>query len=90
MSVAPGEIGARFHAGLVKALLECTELLNQRTGLRRVILTGGVFQNRILLNNLWRLLESEGYGVIVPSEIPLNDGGIALGQAAALWLHEKL
>jgi hydrogenase maturation protein HypF len=85
----PGEIGARFHAGLVLALMEATVKLSQRTGLRRVVLTGGVFQNRILLANLWRELEAAGFHVIVPRDVPVNDGSISLGQAVALWLSER-
>lgn len=85
--VTPGEIGARFHATMVKTLLETSRILKQKTGLNRMILTGGVFQNRILLANLWRELANVGFEVLVPSAAPVNDGGIALGQAAALWLN---
>ncbi len=85
----PGEIGARFHATLVNTLLEVTRALSNSTGLTRIALTGGVFQNRLLLGNLWRGLEKAGFTVLVPSQIPLNDGGIALGQAVALWLAQK-
>ncbi|RJP82688.1 MAG: carbamoyltransferase HypF [Candidatus Zixiibacteriota bacterium] len=87
--LSPGEIGARFHAGLVQELARVTRRLRGRTGLNRVILTGGVFQNRVLLANLWRELDAEGMDVIVPSAAPVNDGGIALGQAAALWLKNR-
>ena len=62
--------------------------MRQRTGINRMVLTGGVFQNRILLTSVWRELEAAGIEVLVPSEVPVNDGGIALGQAAALWLKQ--
>jgi len=84
-----GGIGARFHAALTSSLLEASEILRQQTGISRMVLTGGVFQNRILLASLWRELEKGGFEVLVPSEVPVNDGGIALGQAAALWLSQK-
>jgi hydrogenase maturation protein HypF len=86
----PGVIGGKFHVGFIRALRETSEILRRKTGIKRIILTGGVFQNRILLTNLWRELEEAGFEVSVPSDIPLNDGGIALGQAAALWLHSAI
>ncbi len=88
--VHPGVIGGKFHVSLVRALREASEILRRKTGVHRMVLTGGVFQNRILLTNLWRELEEAGFEVLVPSEIPINDGGIALGQAAALWLHSAI
>ena len=86
----PGIIGGKFHAGIVRALREASEILRRKTGVNRIVLTGGVFQNRILLMNFWRELNEAGFEVSVPSAIPINDGGIALGQAAALWLHSAI
>ena len=53
---------------------------------RNVVLSGGVFMNRILLDRSMELLENEGYHVYINSQVPPNDGGIALGQ---LWLVAK-
>ena len=45
-----------------------------------MVLNGGSFQNRILLKGLWKKLEKAGFEVFLPQKVPLNDGGIALGQ----------
>ena len=45
-------------------------------------LGGGVFMNRLILEETWKRLEANGLRVLVPARIPLNDGGIAYGQAA--------
>jgi hydrogenase maturation protein HypF len=87
--ISPGEIGARFHATMVHYLLQTSLALREKTGLRRMVLSGGVFQNRLLLSHLWRELERAGFEVLVPAQAPVNDGGIALGQAAALWLRQR-
>jgi hydrogenase maturation protein HypF len=49
---------------------------------RRVILSGGVWQNEILLEGLWRALSEQKMEVLIPERAPLNDGGIAYGQLA--------
>jgi hydrogenase maturation protein HypF len=53
----------------------------QETGLRQVALSGGVFQNRLLLRLTRRQLEKAGFQVFTHHLVPTNDGGIALGQA---------
>lgn len=50
-------------------------------GLGRVVLSGGVFQNRYLLERSLRLLHAEGFETFVNRQVPCNDGGVALGQA---------
>jgi hydrogenase maturation protein HypF len=52
------------------------------TGLDRVVLSGGVFQNSLLLNSTLDCLEKEGFRVWTNEGVPPNDGGISLGQAA--------
>ncbi len=56
--------------------------IRQETGLKKVILSGGTFQNRYLLANLEPALRNSGFDVYAHSRIPSNDGGIALGQLA--------
>jgi len=58
----------------------CVSISNQ-TGISNVALTGGVFQNRQLLNMVAGLLDTRGLQVLVHRKVPCNDGGIALGQA---------
>ena len=78
---APGEISARFHFTMAKVIVECCERLRTTDGLRRVCLSGGVFQNLRLLTDAAALLRSGGFEVFVHRRVPANDGGLALGQA---------
>jgi hydrogenase maturation protein HypF len=77
--VAVGLISARFHNALVSALVEVA----RRVGERRVVLTGGCFQNRYLLERAVRELRGAGFQAYWHQRVPPNDGGIALGQAVA-------
>lgn len=79
--VPSAEIAARFHHGLVRTLCESARLLCRRHGLDRVVLSGGVFQNRTLLEGVSRGLADQGFDVLSPLQTPANDGGLSLGQA---------
>jgi hydrogenase maturation protein HypF len=78
---APGVIAARFHNGVVGLITDCCLLLRERHGLSTVALSGGVFQNLLLTHAAVAQLERHGFGVLVHSRVPCNDGGISLGQA---------
>jgi hydrogenase maturation protein HypF len=80
--VAREKIATRFHNGIADLTADGCELLRERTGLRTVALSGGVFQNLLLLQSVVDLLESRGFNVLTHSRVPCNDGGISLGQAA--------
>ncbi len=77
-----GLIAARFHNGLIVALTELMHTLAEETGISRVALSGGVMQNRLLLEGLHTRLSDAGLAVLVQRDAPANDGGLALGQAA--------
>ncbi len=82
-----GVIAARFHRGLARALCAMAVKLARRdseTGTRfdTVALSGGCFQNRILLELTVLLLEEQGFSVLTQTSVPAGDGGLALGQAA--------
>jgi hydrogenase maturation protein HypF len=79
--VAPSEISARFHGTIIRMIAELTAVLGRETALNQVAFSGGVFQNAILLSGLSQALTHSGFEVFSHSEIPTNDGGIALGQA---------
>ena len=78
--VSSPEIALSFHWALIEASLKVVERLKEKYGIRKVVLNGGSFQNRILLKALWEKLEKAGFKVFLPQKVPLNDGGIALGQ----------
>lgn len=71
---------AAFHNGMVRALVEACSAARSATGLETVALSGGTFQNVLLLDRLRRCLADEGFRVLVHHRVPPNDGGIALGQ----------
>lgn len=75
-------VSARFHNGLATVLATACARLRADTGLTTVALSGGVFQNVLLLTRLGDLLTSDGFTVLTHHAVPTNDGGISLGQAA--------
>jgi hydrogenase maturation protein HypF len=79
---ASGVISAKFHNCLAGALLEMTKRARENTRLNTVALSGGVFCNRYLTNRLVKLLKKSDFHVLFNRDVPSNDGGISLGQAA--------
>ncbi|MFH0965676.1 MAG: carbamoyltransferase HypF [Planctomycetota bacterium] len=75
-------VSARFHRGLAAGLARAAKELSARLGLKHVALSGGCMQNTTLLGMLLDALEGSGLAVSYPEQLPPNDGGIALGQAA--------
>ena len=76
-------ISNRFHATLIKLFSDLCMLIGKETGLKQVALSGGVFQNTILLTGLTQALAQRGFSVYTHHLVPANDGGICLGQALA-------
>jgi hydrogenase maturation protein HypF len=75
-------VAARFHNTLAAAIALTCRTIREETGLNRVCLSGGTFQNWKLLERALRRLRGAGFEVFLHSRVPPNDGGIALGQAA--------
>ena len=75
-----GVISAKFHNTVISIIFAAVNKVRQRTGISKVVLSGGTFQNRYLLQNTENKLIKENYQVFTPVAIPANDGGIALGQ----------
>ena len=76
--------GARWlwlFDGLAALVVDGCELLRERHGLATVALSGGAFQNLLLLGRTVAGLEARGFTVLTHSRVPCNDGGISLGQA---------
>jgi hydrogenase maturation protein HypF len=86
--VSSGIVAARFHNGVVSLLADASEAIGSDTGLRRIALSGGVFQNAYLFEHLMSALTERGFEVYSHVEVPANDACIALGQAyiAGRWL----
>ena len=82
-------IGARFHHGVAAMIGEVCGLLRDRSGLATVALSGGVFQNLLLLGTVVDLLEGRGFRVLTHSRVPPNDGGISLGQAVVAAARDR-
>ena len=76
-------ISRRFHTTLVHLFTDLCSHLRRQTDLDRVVLSGGTFQNAILLEELSRSLAKSGFAVYTHRLVPPNDGGISLGQAVA-------
>ncbi|MBA7596346.1 Carbamoyltransferase HypF [subsurface metagenome] len=74
-------ISARFHHTMARMVADICHRIAAERGIRTVALSGGVFQNRLLLRLAADLLEREGFVVLTHSLVPTNDGGISLGQA---------
>jgi len=77
-----GVIAARFHRGFGRVVAQLGERLAREHAITKVALTGGVFQNAILLDQVQTRLSRSGLTVLTHRDVPPNDGGIALGQAA--------
>jgi len=78
----PGEVIAKkFHNTIEDIVVEAALVLKEETGISHVALSGGVFQNAILLENTFHKLQEKGFIPLIHQIVPSNDGGISLGQA---------
>lgn len=75
------EIAATFHNTMSEMILAMVRAAFHRTGVRRVALSGGVFQNALLEDAAAAALSRSGFDVLLHTAVPCNDGGLALGQA---------
>jgi hydrogenase maturation protein HypF len=88
--VPPAVIAARFHNGVAAVVAAACLRIRERRALTTVALSGGVFQNMLLLNQVVTRLESRGFTVLTHSRVPCNDGGISLGQAVIAAARDRL
>lgn len=75
-------VSGGFHQAVINFSVDICEVLRVENGISKVALSGGVFQNRLLLEGMAGRLEEKGFTVYTHGRVPANDGGIALGQAA--------
>jgi len=86
-------MAARFHKGLANAICAMVNICSQTSDSQRayhtVALSGGVFQNKVLFELVHQKLSREGFTVLSHHEVPMNDGGLALGQAVVAAAHSS-
>jgi hydrogenase maturation protein HypF len=78
---ATGEISSRFHRTMAEVVAAGCERIREAGGTTAVALSGGTFQNMLLLEQVVRFLEEKGFEIYRHHRVPANDGGLALGQA---------
>ncbi len=76
-----GSISLKFHNTLVAAFTKATFRVSKETGIKKIVLSGGVFNNDIILNQMIRIFQENNYKVYTHTKVPTGDGGICLGQA---------
>jgi hydrogenase maturation protein HypF len=75
-----GLMAAKFHNTVGDIIVNRVREISRECGIRTVVLSGGTFQNRYLSHRVESILEDDRFKVLIPLQIPANDGGIALGQ----------
>jgi hydrogenase maturation protein HypF len=88
-NISKAIIAARFHNTIAQMILEVCQGISAKTSIKKVALSGGVFQNRLLLRIAIALLESKGFEVYTHRQVPCNDGGISLGQVVIANFYEE-
>ncbi len=73
-------ISTKFHNTIISVIFDCLKEIRDQERIDKVVLSGGVFQNKYLLTGVESILESDGFKVYSHAAIPSNDGGVALGQ----------
>jgi len=87
----PRDLALSFHEAFAQGILEGCRWGRERYGINQVALSGGVFQNVLLLTRLLEMLDKDGFKVLLPRKLPVNDGAISVGQVAVACakLEEK-
>lgn len=75
-------ISAKFHNTIINIVVHCAEHIRSDVGINKVALSGGTFQNRYILQNTMKCLEELNFEVFTNNQVPMNDGGLSLGQLA--------
>ena len=86
--VGAGVISMRFHRAVINLITQCADIVYRKYNIKKIALSGGCFQNFILLENAENILTRNGFEVYSNERIPVNDGGISFGQAAAAVYSE--
>ena len=84
------EMAYAVHRSLAQGFAEALFSLSKRTGVRQVVLSGGCFQNALLTQLIMDYLNDRGLTAYLPEKLPVNDGGLAYGQALwAAWTYKR-
>ena len=78
-----------FHATMAHVVLQQADKLREEHGAKRVALCGGVFQNRVLTEQVMKLLQNSGFEAWLPEQLPCNDAALSFGQAAELAARHR-
>jgi hydrogenase maturation protein HypF len=76
------DIAYAFHKSIAMSSVKVADILREECGINRIVLSGGVFHNRLLLNLMLKGLKGKGFDIYLPQKVPFNDGSLALGQIA--------
>ena len=85
-----GTIAAKFHNTIISVIFEFANSIRLNQGINKIALSGGVFQNKYLLEGALEILQKNNFEVYSHSKVPANDGGIALGQLAVASKRREL
>ncbi len=85
-----GRISAKFHNTVVNLIFQLSKQIRIESGMNRIVLGGGTFQNRYLTRKVMDKLKKERFDIYLPQRIPMNDQGIAAGQIAIGAHRRKL
>jgi hydrogenase maturation protein HypF len=88
-SVPSGIVAARFHNTLAQMVADTCRTIRSRSGHNTVALSGGVFQNMLLLNRTVSVLQKQGFRALTHHSLPTNDGGISFGQAVIAAARDR-
>ena len=88
-SEIPPVISGRFHMTMAEIIRDVATRMREATGITDIVLSGGVFQNHLLLELAWRKLQDSSFRIYINRKVPANDGGISLGQAYYATLNFK-
>jgi hydrogenase maturation protein HypF len=83
-------IASKFHNTLISVIFEVSSTIRRKEGINKAVLSGGVFQNKYLLEGTITLLKNNNFDVYSHVTVPTNDGGIALGQLAIAAKRRKM
>ena len=89
-NISASVISAKFHNTIIKIIFAVVFKINKEYNINKVVLSGGSFQNKYIVERIENLLFENGFEVFSQSKIPANDGGIALGQLAIAAKRREL